>query len=319
MSYGRRRGGCLSSLLSMLFCVVLVLAVWFVLVLYLPPVRNFTAQLMSPISDALPEFVARALYGTKEPGKSVVVTNETRDENGLAYASLNEEQKALYLQLLAGLQSREESFTVYDAKLDILESTYHAVLVDHPEIFWVDGSTHYTYFESGGPITVTPGLSVPLDQVTGIEEQLEAVVQSFMASVPADADDYDKAKLAYEYIIRTTDYDLSAQQNQNLQSALLGHKSVCAGYARAYQYLLQRSGVFCSFVEGTIPSTGEEHAWNLVLMDGAYTYVDVTWGDPTYPGLEESNMDVVYDYLGLTTEEILRDDHAFSDQAMWPK
>ena len=116
----------------------------------------------------------------------------------------------------------------------------------------------------------------------------------------------------------TTDYDLNASDNQNIQSVFVGHASVCAGYARAYQYLLQRAGMFCSFVEGSIPSTGDEHAWNIVRMGDEYTYVDVTWGDPTYPGQESEGHDISYDYFGLTTSEIERDDHTFADASMWP-
>lgn len=239
-------------------------------------------------------------------------------EDGFAFATLADRQKILYAQLLNGVTSLEESFEVYGAKADDIEPVYHAMLVDHPELFWLDGSTSYSYYSESSPITITPGMSVDASEVEGIRLQIEAAADGYLQAIPEDADDYTIAKMAYDFVINTTDYNIAASQNQNIMSVFLGHESVCAGYARAYQYLLQRAGLTCSFVEGTIPSTGEDHAWNIVCVDGAYTYVDPTWGDPTYPGLDDGAVDIVYDYLGLTTSEILRDDHVFANQEMWP-
>lgn len=239
-------------------------------------------------------------------------------EDGLAFAALTDDQKILYKQMLDGVNAREESFELHNARQEDVEPAYHAMMIDHPELFWLDGSTHYTYFEGGSTISLTTGLSVPLDEVDEISAQIEAVVEQFLDSIPEGADDYIKAKMAYDFVIATTDYDVNSSHNQNIQSVFLGHESVCAGYARAYQYLLQRAGVFCSLVEGTIPSSAQDHAWNIVRMGNSYTYVDVTWGDPTYVGLDSGDVDIVYDYLGLTTEELLRDDHNFADESMWP-
>jgi hypothetical protein len=255
-----------------------------------------------------------------DPQKEARLKQLAAEEDGWAYASLEEDQQKLYIQLLAGVTSLEQSFEVEASSVEDIEPSYRAMMVDHPELFWVDGSTHYTYFEGGGPITVTPGLSLPLAQVDEVRERIEATADAFLATLPEDADDYVIAKAAYEYIIDTTDYDATAAQNQNIQSVFIGHASVCAGYSRGYQYLLDRAGVYCSYVEGSIPSRGEDHAWNLVRISGEDTYVDVTWGDPAYPGAEENNIpnEISYDYPCVTTDELLRDDHQFINENMWP-
>ena len=65
---------------------------------------------------------------------------------------------------------------------------------------------------------------------------------------------------------------------------------------------------------------GEGHAWNLVKVDGEYYYLDTTWGDVSYrtedmPVSEEASLEadgeismpeINYDYLNVTTEELLR-------------
>lgn len=65
-------------------------------------------------------------------------------------------------------------------------------------------------------------------------------------------------------------------------------QAVCAGYAKAFVYILANLGVEAEFVTGyTYDSYGkldlkERHAWNRVKLDGEYYYVDPTWGDPSY-------------------------------------
>ena len=50
-----------------------------------------------------------------------------------------------------------------------------------------------------------------------------------------------------------------------------------------------------------------------------YAYVDCTWGDPTYRNDEGMQTNgIIYDYLGVTTDELLRDQHVFSTDETWP-
>ena len=109
-------------------------------------------------------------------------------------------------------------------------------------------------------------------------------------------------------MINHTNYREGASDNQNIYSVLVNGESVCAGYARTTQYLLERLNVFCTYVTGTAkrPESSEEvpHAWNLVSCGGDYYYVDTTWGDPVY--LEEVDTNIVYDYLCISEEELFQ-------------
>ncbi len=54
---------------------------------------------------------------------------------------------------------------------------------------------------------------------------------------------------------------------------------VCGGYAQAFQYLCGLGGIECHYVRGDIDEGF--HAWNIVVIDGASYYVDVTFCDST--------------------------------------
>ena len=103
---------------------------------------------------------------------------------------------------------------------------------------------------------------------------------------------------------------MSAPDNQNICSVFLNNRSVCQGYSKATQLLLNRMGVECTLVTGVVNTT-EGHSWNLVKMDGDYYHLDTTWGDASYQSIEGEdeewlrNLDIVnYDYFGVSTSEI---------------
>ena len=233
---------------------------------------------------------------------------------------LDEGRQEVYDALLKGVCDLEQSIAVIRAEPDDITAAYKAMMGDHPELFWLDGSFTYTYSSLLSSVTVQPGYEIDPSEVDATRAQIEAEADAILAGFGEGLSEYDVARLAYEHVVSTTDYVVDAAHNQTIQSVFLGHGSVCAGYARAYQYLLNRAGVFCAYVEGSIASRAEDHAWCLVRIDGQYAYVDPTWGDPAYSGEDEGVAvdGVIYDYLCLTTDELLRDDHAFADASLWP-
>lgn len=90
---------------------------------------------------------------------------------------------------------------------------------------------------------------------------------------------------------------MSAEMNQSAYSALVNGRTVCAGYARAFQYLMQQLGVPCYYCTGY---AGENHAWNIVRLDDGYYNVDTTWddtGDGTYDYFNKTDADYADSHL----------------------
>lgn len=242
--------------------------------------------------------------GSRAQGQQPAGTTAASDDATFSRERLTPEQQTMYDQLYQGIVSREGTIHVTsDDPASDLQPAFNAVLDDHPEIHWLDGSC--TYRNGLGGVDVTPGLGTDDAQIDAVGQQLERVADEWAAQLPEDATDYQKVRAAYEYVILNTDYGFGSPQNQNIQSVLLDHESVCAGYARTVEYLLRRVGVWCTYIPGE--AKGDAHAWNLVRVDGAYTYVDATWGDPAYlstVGEAVQDVDITYDYLCVTSNEL---------------
>ncbi|MDE7354896.1 MAG: hypothetical protein K2O06_17900 [Acetatifactor sp.] len=197
-----------------------------------------------------------------------------------------------------------------------VDRIFQCVLNDHPELFFVEGYSYTRYTRGERTTAIEFSGTYTMDRETAMErrEEIDAAADRLLSGISPDAGDYEKVKYVYDTLIRETDYELGAPDNQNIYSVFVNHVSVCQGYAKATQYLLNRLGVECTLVLGTVDA-GEGHAWNLVKVEGDYYFVDTTWGDASYR-TEEGQGDadtsdfkvpeINYDYLNVTTAELLR-------------
>lgn len=235
-----------------------------------------------------------------------------------AFDSLDEAEQKWYGQIAAGLGSMEQEVRLdkqgIEAGLDetSIDRIFQCVLIDHPELFYVEGYT-YTKYNRGEKvlsIRFSGTYSMNREQALARKSEIEEAVSPILKESDSLSTEYEKVKYVYETVIKNTEYDLNSPDNQNIYSVFVNHRSVCQGYAKAVQYLLDRMGVECVLVQGTV-DTGEGHAWNLVKVNGSYYYVDATWGDASYQPEEEEMTghyvpEINYDYLCVTTEQLLR-------------
>lgn len=225
------------------------------------------------------------------------------------YEHLPEEFHEAYREIYVHIMRNEDSGTfLADISVDDFWTVYYAVLADHPEIFWIGTSVQVEESVLTKRVTAYTFESiVPVGSRADMRAELQIAADTCISGLWDEATDYQKVKYIYEYLIKTVEYSSGSADSQNIQSALLYHSSVCAGYSKAFQYILNRMGMFCTYVTGKIKNGGD-HGWNMIRIGDDYYYVDVTWGDPVFAnGVDEGIGDVInYNYLCCTETDLFK-------------
>lgn len=265
------------------------------------------------------------LQGTEDFTQEVKAELMRKQQDLYYFSTLEITQQNLYVEILYALENYVEEMLVSTTDTMQIDKVFQCVLLDHPEIFYTDGYSFvkYTLGNEVKKITFKGTYTHGPEEKEQREAEIEMAALQMLKGISAEADDYEKVKYVYETIINSTEYDMEAEENQNIISVFLNQTSVCQGYAKAVQYLLNKLGVPCFMVIGTVEN-GEGHAWNLVKINNKYYHLDATWGDASYlicineEGGEIQNMPSInYDYLCVTTEEITRT-HSISDFVILP-
>lgn len=127
-----------------------------------------------------------------------------------------------------------------------------------------------------------------------IRENIEAYL-----SVAQSADtDYAKERIIHDEMLNSL-YYVENSKDQTIASPLLKRLTVCAGYSKLFELLMNGLGV------ETIAVTSEDHAWNEICLDGSWYIVDVTWDDNLNDGGSE---DVSYTYFNISDKTLRKND-----------
>lgn len=225
------------------------------------------------------------------------------------FKQLTEEEQRVYRELLKGIRAREKEFYLTISDDDSIDRSYHAVLKDHPEIFWVHNreKIYKTTYSDSDYCVFTPGYTYTDGEIDEIQMAMEQSFQEVRALIPEDAGDYEKVRIVYTYVIDHTQYQ-TGEDDQSIAGIFWKKSAVCAGYAGAVQYLLERLDIPCIYVDGSTKGSTEGHAWDIVKIGQEYYYVDATNGDqPDFLNGDAAQLEehktIIYDYLCPFPEE----------------
>ena len=225
------------------------------------------------------------------------------------FKQLTEEEQRVYRELLKGIRAREKEFYLTISDDDSIDRSYHAVLKDHPEIFWVHNreKIYKTTYSDSDYCVFTPGYTYTDGEIDEIQTAMEQSFQEVRVLIPEDASDYEKVRIVYTYVIDHTQYQ-TGEDDQSIAGVFWKKSAVCAGYAGAVQYLLERLDIPCIYVDGSTKGSTEGHAWDIVKIGQEYYYVDATNGDqPDFLNGDAAQLEehktIIYDYLCPFPEE----------------
>ena len=208
------------------------------------------------------------------------------------YAMLEPDLQRLYNQIYANVVQLTDSFTpVVDMELERIKRVFEAVYNDHPELFWLETSFSGKYLEDGTCVEITLNYNETVNELSAAREMFIGQAEAILAQARNLGSDYEREQYVHDALAERVDYDLNSRMNQSAYSGMVTSRTVCAGYARAFQYLMQQLGIPCYYCTGF---AGEDHAWNIVRLGGEYYNVDVTWDDTA---------ELTHDYFNKTDAE----------------
>lgn len=225
------------------------------------------------------------------------------DSNMYVYfSSLNEIEKTVYKELYIGFTNHIDSFAISTDDAEMLFKCYSGLLLEHPEIFYIDG---YSYSKKDC-LVITPNYTMSINIARTYLQKCDNYANRVVANISEDASDYEKVITVYDYLASHTIYS-NCTNDQNMVSVATENKSVCLGYSLMYQYILQRLGISNIVVTGT--SLDTNHAWNIVKVNNEWYHSDVTWASQTYSIYKSkySKEEIPHDYFLLSDTEISKD------------
>ena len=201
----------------------------------------------------------------------------------------------------------------------------NALTFDNPELFYIDVTKMYLLTEIttrafSKTYRVSIGgngksyLSNSFESTIDVERALDNI-QRIKDSIiiKEEQSDVEKIRNIHDYLVYTTEYDISAGENvYNIYGTLINQKAVCEGYARSCKYFLDEMGIPCIIVCGIGKNSSgetESHAWNYVKLQDQWYALDITWDDPVIIGGGSGNLsnDIRYAYFLKGSEDFFKD------------
>ena len=249
------------------------------------------------------------------PQKTIADTDVdiTASKGRFCFDKLDDKEKLYYEKIRKGVAEHYNAFfwNNRECSKETAEKLVSYVAYDYPEYFWYsdnDGGVDMMTDKIIKRIKFHYGYTA--EEAEEIQPKLDSAVKAYTDSAKNFKNDYEKALGAYEYIIKNTEYvadggatldtlyDVASDKVMldlwNVTGVFVDKKASARGYAQAFAYLMQQSGIECGYVRGEGNSF-----WNVVKLDGEWYCVDTAQGDST-------DEEIDYSYFAITSEQMAK-------------
>lgn len=187
--------------------------------------------------------------------------------------------KAAIVAAAQGLQDTVD-LTAYRIPVSQIASVFGETLNENPRLFYISGVYQY-YYNSGYVTTFCLQYEDNKSQIPVMLLEYDHEVNKILSQMDSRWTPMEKILFVNEYLALNCEYSEETLANRNIDTydaynVFVGKKAVCQGYALAVEELMDRLGIPCELVS----SSGADHAWNVVYLNGKWYHMDVTWNDP---------------------------------------
>ena len=159
---------------------------------------------------------------------------------------------------------------ISDERLHII---YYVFYYSNPQFYFIGNG--YSYYPGGG--MVYPGVDDAFKSSSTRKEYSAAInslTNSWLAEIRSADTQFERQCIIFRKLSEYITYG-SSEHHQTIAGAFVEEECVCNGYAMATEYLCNAAGIDC------IIAVSENHAWNIVKINGVWYEFDVTWIDHT--------------------------------------
>ena len=179
-----------------------------------------------------------------------------------------------------------------------------------PEYFYVNGSFSYEKTKGGKEVVnILPQYLYDAPTTAGMMAEYNAVLDEIEEGAPTGSD-FDRLLYLHVYFIQNYSYDQTLTI-RDAHTFFTQKTGVCQAYMLALIAAADRLGI------RSLPVTSDamKHAWNLVLLDGAWYHVDLTWDDSVSLPTQTSYTYFLQSSQGLVNADVARGGNVERDPA----
>ena len=200
-------------------------------------------------------------------------------------STLSDKQKVLYDEIKeAYLQFKNKfSTSVKEIEEDELCESFYAVILDHPEIYWIE-SYRISKKISGAVNTkrvIHLEYSFNMKEAKEIKRNIESKYNEIINEAKTLKNDEEKVKFVHDKLIRIArykDYEKKDKYKyQSIVSLFESGESVCAGYTYSFKFIMDNLNIKAIAVQNIEDDVDSSHIWNIVFLDGKWYNLDITW------------------------------------------
>lgn len=263
----------------------------------------------------------------EERERKILARNYINETFNPYFSLLNEKEKQVYYDIYENANNFSNDFfeLTYKINSDRLDDVFYSVYYDNPELIWL--KTYWFYKDEENMVYKVMLIYYSRnkeeekeadDIVSFVKEKNQNMISDFINknkeinivvdNIVRDANQYrsiiEKEKYVHDYLVNKITYDKNMHEDQTAYGALINNRAVCSGYSRAFQLIMRKLNIPCFYIRGNAYNEEGEvaHAWNLILLDGDYYNVDVTWDDPIDYYTMKNRLR--YDYFNVSDEFI---------------
>lgn len=237
-----------------------------------------------------------------------------RGYSNYGYIQLDAQMQEAYKTIEYALLNLEEKVAISDEVFEKFNTLLRYISSDNPLFFWEPNEITYTPRVGGGYV-MNFKYNFTKEEVFQFLTEIDDYANDYCNSIPAGLSNFDKALLVHDKVVTNIVYDktLSNEWRNDVYGGLINHYASCLGYSKTYQYLMCRLSIDTLMAYGY--GGEEQHAWNVINLDGKYYHVDTTFNDSSKTSeIIDGYSKVQHEYTFLCDAEITKTHDILSEE-----